>query len=114
MHQEGFEQAKQDYINSSRLIAQALQNTMRAFIEAMAKAQPSWERLNNYLPDDSFSGEPFIVLQARLIALVEQQERFWEDFFQRLSATSTPDEFVAEQKAILSELEEAKRDFGGD
>lgn len=104
MHQEGFEQAKQAYINSSRLCAQALQNSMRAFIEAIAKAKPSWERLSSYLPEDSSSGEPFIVIHAQLVALVEQQKRFFEEMFQRLSNAASPDEFVVEMNAILSEL----------
>ena len=104
MYQEGFEQAKQDYINSCRLVAQALQNSMRAFIEALANAEPSAERLNNYLPEDNSSGEPFIVIHAELIALIEQQERFWEEMFQRLSNAASPDEFVRERDAIFSEL----------
>ena len=104
MHQEGFEQAKQDYINSFRLVVQALQNSMRAFIEAIANTKPSWERLSNYLPEDSSSDEPFIVIHAQLIALIKQQETFWEEMFQRLSNASSPDEFVAEMNAILSEL----------
>lgn len=108
--QEDFEQAKQDYINSSRLVAQALQNSMGALIEAMAKTEPSWERLSRYLPEGSSSGEPFVVIHAQLVAVVEQQKRFFEEMFQRLSNTSNPDEFVAEQKAIFSDLEkEIKR-----
>ena len=103
--QEGFEQAKQDYINSSRLCTQVLLNSVRAFVEAMAKVEPSWERLSTYLPEDSVSGEPFVVIHAQLVAVVEQQKRFFEEMFQRLSNAASPDEFAAEMKAILNELQ---------
>ncbi|GAI89042.1 unnamed protein product, partial [marine sediment metagenome] len=35
---------------------------------------------------------------------VEQQKKFFEEMFQRLSNATSPDEFVVEMNAILSEL----------
>lgn len=114
--QSGFEQAKQDFISSYKLLGEAFKNSFAAIFDALDKGEPSWNRLLQYLPEKIPQpfGQLSVVGQAELIALLEGIGKHFEDMSQRLSNTSNPDEFIREMKAINGELEEEKRRFGGD